>query len=181
MAQSGLATDVFQTKWGWVALCASGRGLRGVLLPVARKADAARWLREAAGDADGPSDPAAARLIGKVRKRIEDYFAGRSVSFGDVPLDLSDQPPFRRSALAALAKVGYGRRVTYGELAAAAGNASAARAAGGACARNPMPLVIPCHRVLSAGGRLGGFSAAGGVSVKRRMLAMEAGGGNVRR
>jgi methylated-DNA-[protein]-cysteine S-methyltransferase len=170
---AAVCAEVFETKWGWAAAAASPRGLCGVLLPVRRKADALAWSRRAAPDAAAGPPKAAAALLAEVRRRMGEYFAGRPAGFRDVPLDLSACPPFARRALAALAKVGYGRRLTYGELAAAAGNPKAARAAGAACAANPMPLVIPCHRVLAAGGRLGGFSAAGGLAVKRRMLALE--------
>ena len=176
---SGLAADVFRVSWGWVATVASKRGVQGVLLPVARKLDARRWIEKTAPDAvpadDPRTPPSVAKLLATVRRLIEQYFAGRPVDFTTLPLDLGDCPPFRRKALAALAKVGYGEKITYGVLAAAAGKPTAARAAAGACARNPLPLVIPCHRVIASDGSPGGFSAAGGVALKRRMLALEAG------
>ena len=173
MAETPRIADVFATEWGWAGLCASACGLRAVLLPTRRKADARHWRKHVAPAEDAAPPREAVQLLARVRGKIQDYFAGKPVDFAAAPLDLSDCPPFARAALAALAKVGYGRRITYGELAAAAGNPKAARAAGAACARNPMPLVIPCHRVLAGDGALGGFSAAGGVAVKARMLALE--------
>jgi methylated-DNA-[protein]-cysteine S-methyltransferase len=173
MTVEPIYAGVFPTAWGWAAVAASPRGLCGVLLPV-RRTEAAAWAECLQPPGGRPADRRTARLMASVKRRMIDYFAGRPVDFHDVPVDLSACGPFARRVLTALAKVGYGRRVTYGDLAAAAGNRRAARAAGAACAANPTPLAIPCHRVVAADGGLGGFSAAGGVAAKRRMLALEA-------
>lgn len=101
-----------------------------------------------------------------------DYFAGRPADLSGITLDLAGCTPFQRRVYRALRTVPRGRTVTYGELARRLGAPGAARAVAGAMARNPVPLVIPCHRVMAAGG-LGGFSAAGGTDLKRRMLVLE--------
>lgn len=101
------------------------------------------------------------------------YFCGEPVDFSAIPLDTSGLSATERAIYAALREVPYGRTTTYGELAARVGQPGAARAVGMAMARNPWPLIVPCHRVLAKGGALHGFSAPGGLDTKRRMLAME--------
>lgn len=90
----------------------------------------------------------------------------------DVPVDLSGEPPFHRRVLARLRKVPPGETVTYGDLAAEVGRPGGARAVGNAVASNPVPLVVPCHRVVAADG-LGGYGAGKGVETKRRLLKIE--------
>ena len=103
--------------------------------------------------------------------RIEEYFRGKRVEFDDVPLELEWCTPFQRAVAEALRRVPYGETVTYGELAALAGYPNAQRAAGTFCAENRFPLVLPCHRVVSAGG-IGSYGSLG-VGYKRRLLALE--------
>jgi methylated-DNA-[protein]-cysteine S-methyltransferase len=88
-------------------------------------------------------------------------------------VDLTGVPPFEQRVYALLREVGPGATITYGELAERAGSPGAARAVGAAMGRNPVPVIIPCHRVLAGGGRSGGFSAPGGVSTKFRLLEIE--------
>jgi methylated-DNA-[protein]-cysteine S-methyltransferase len=107
-----------------------------------------------------------------VARELDEYFAGRRRGF-DVPLDLRLARGFRRVVLEHLRAVAYGTTVSYAQLAAASGNARAVRATGTACAHNPLPLVVPCHRVLRSDGTLGGYT--GGLEVKRALLALEAG------
>jgi methylated-DNA-[protein]-cysteine S-methyltransferase len=103
--------------------------------------------------------------------RVRSYFAGDRVSFDDVELDLSWGTDFQVALAAALRQIPYGETVTYGELAALAGRPNAQRAAGTFCAGNRFPLVVPCHRVVSAGG-LGGYGSLG-TDYKRRLLELE--------
>ena len=100
------------------------------------------------------------------------YFAGRPVSFRGIRYDLP-AATFAGRVLRACRNIPYGRTISYGRLASGAGNPKAARAAAAVMANNPLPLVIPCHRVIYADGRLGGFSAPAGVAQKRRMLRLE--------
>ena len=108
--------------------------------------------------------PEAARLVSR-------YFAGEAVSFDGVVLDLEWCTPFQRAVAMSLRGVGYGETVTYGELAALAGFPNAQRAAGTFCAQNRLPLFLPCHRVVAAGG-LGSYGSLG-VDYKRRLLELE--------
>lgn len=95
------------------------------------------------------------------------------MDFSAVVLDLSNIPDFHCRAYQSLARVGWGKTTTYGELARQLGDVSLSRAVGQAMGANPMPLVIPCHRVLASNGRAGGFSAPGGTATKVAMLALE--------
>ena len=106
----------------------------------------------------------------RAERQICEYLAGRRQKFS-LPLDLEAIPPFQKKVLRLALRIPYGRTVTYGQLAARAGRPRAARAVGRAMARNPLPLVIPCHRVVATGGGLGGYS--GGLNLKRRLLALE--------
>lgn len=110
--------------------------------------------------------------VASLAARLAAHLAGTPQDFSDVPLDTAGWPPFFAAARAAARRVPAGSVATYGDLARAAGRPGAARAAGRAMATNPVPLVVPCHRVVGAGGALGGFSG-GGVDVKRRLLALE--------
>jgi methylated-DNA-[protein]-cysteine S-methyltransferase len=106
-------------------------------------------------------------------RELDEYFAGRRRSF-DVPLDFQLSHGFRRAVHLHLREIGYGRTESYAEVAAASGSPAAVRAVGSACATNPLPLVVPCHRVVRSDGSLGGY--VGGADAKRRLLAMEASG-----
>ena len=109
-----------------------------------------------------------------VARQLEDWFAGKRHAF-DVELDLEGIEGFRRLALETLAReVGWGETVTYGELAELAGRPRAARAAGSAMRDNPLPFVIPCHRVVAAGGKIGGYGGGrNAIALKRELLARE--------
>jgi len=106
---------------------------------------------------------------------IDSYLAGKEVDLARVPVDLSHQPEFRRRVQEACRCIPYGMKLSYAELAARAGHPLAARAVGSAMSNNPVPLLVPCHRVVRSDGKLGGFSAPEGVRLKERLLAMEAG------
>jgi methylated-DNA-[protein]-cysteine S-methyltransferase len=106
-------------------------------------------------------------------RELDEYFAGRRRSF-DVPLDFRLSHGFRRAVHLHLREIGYGRTESYAEVAAAAGSPAAVRAVGSACATNPLPVVVPCHRVVRSDGSLGGY--VGGADAKRGLLAMEASG-----
>lgn len=103
--------------------------------------------------------------------RLQAYFAGEPVSFADVPAEENGWTPFQQALAQALRRVPWGSVVTYGELAALAGRPGAARAAGSFCAGNRFAIVIPCHRVVAAGG-IGGYGSLG-LGYKRRLLALE--------
>ena len=108
-------------------------------------------------------------LLDAARTQLTDYFAGRLQTF-DLPVAPKGSD-FERAVWAELTRIPYGRTLTYGDLAARVNGV--ARAVGGACGANPIPIIIPCHRILAAGGGMGGFSAPGGVETKRRLLELE--------
>ena len=109
-----------------------------------------------------------------LQEQITAYFQGSYVNFdADIPVLFMGLSPFARSVLAACKTVKYGQTISYGQLAAKAGSPKASRAIGGVMARNATPLIIPCHRVIRGDGKIGGFSAIGGVSLKKRLLQME--------
>jgi methylated-DNA-[protein]-cysteine S-methyltransferase len=108
--------------------------------------------------------------VTRARRELDEYFAGRRRSF-DVPLDWRLAKGFRREVLRATARIPYGRTASYREVAARAGSPAAFRATGSALATNPLPIVVPCHRVLPADGGLGGYR--GGAEAKARLLRLE--------
>lgn len=112
------------------------------------------------------------RLLDEPRRELDEYFAGRRRSF-ELALDLTGLTEFARRVLAAAAAIPYGEVATYMEVARGAGSPRGARAAGNALGSNPLPIVLPCHRVLHAGGGLGGYT--GGLDRKRALLAIERG------
>lgn len=109
--------------------------------------------------------------LGAAARELDEYFAGSRTAF-DLPLDLSLSKGFRREVLDHLQGITYGRTETYSEVAAAAGSPRAVRAVGSACATNPLPVIVPCHRVLRSDGSLGGY--LGGLDAKRALLSLEA-------
>jgi methylated-DNA-[protein]-cysteine S-methyltransferase len=113
----------------------------------------------------------APKRLDPVAREIDEYFARRRTSF-DVPLDFALSTGFRRSVLEHLPQIAYGRTESYADVARTVGNPKAVRAVGSACATNPMPVVIPCHRVLRTDGTLGGY--VGGPEAKAALLDLEA-------
>jgi methylated-DNA-[protein]-cysteine S-methyltransferase len=118
----------------------------------------------------GPRVLRASKPVDRVRRQLDEYFAGRRRGF-DVDWDIRSLPPYNRRVLEQLARVEYGTTTTYGQLAAVTGNPRAARAVGTVMHRNPIPIVLPCHRVVGANGRLTGY--AGGLERKERLLRLE--------
>lgn len=122
--------------------------------------------RMSRGAEPGDPDPALA-------ERIVAYGEGDRVEFDDVPLDLGAEPDFHRQVYDDILKLKWGETTTYGDIARRLGDLTLSRAVGQALGRNPIPLLVPCHRVLAAGNKQGGFSAPGGVASKLKMLVLE--------
>ncbi len=154
----------FQTCWGWLAAVRSAQGLTGLTMPQRTKAEAVGTI-ETAGLRRDPG------AFGKLGQQLAAYFDGRQVEFA-IDVDLGALPPFFARVLHAARMIPYGETATYADVARLAGHAKAARAVGQAMARNPVPIVVPCHRVVASTG-LGGFSAPEGLDLKRRLLALE--------
>lgn len=112
-------------------------------------------------------------LTATVACMLQQYFQGDRTEFNDIPIDLGGLTEFQRSVLVAARNLMYGEVCSYGQLAETCGSLGAARAVGGALAANPVPVIIPCHRVIASDGRLTGYSAPGGENTKRTLLKME--------
>jgi len=155
----------FDTDLGACAVRWTDAGVASVRLPSARIAELPRIE-------DGVAVPAA---ILEAIDGIRRVLAGESVDLGSVVIDDREVDPFRRQVYAATRAVPPGSTATYGDVARAIGrsDAEAARDVGAALARNPTPIIVPCHRVVGANGKLTGFSAPGGLATKRRMLELE--------
>ncbi len=147
-----MTTWVQESPLGPLRIAVGGAGVRSV-----------HYGAGADGAGDGPDT--------RVSAAFDAYFAGDLAALDAVPVDLEGTTPFARSVLSALREVGPGQLTTYGALAAAVGRPAAARAVGGVMAANRLPIVVPCHRVLAGGGKLGGYS--GGLGVKGWLLAHE--------
>ncbi len=166
---------LFDTAIGLCGLAWGAQGILGVQLPEANEADTRARILIRFPDARerAPSREAKSAIAG-----ITALVAGKRGDLGAVPLDMTGVPEFHRRVYEAARAIPPGRTLSYGEIAARIGAKGAARAVGTALARNPFAILVPCHRVLGASGKLGGFSAHGGVETKRRLLDIEAAGSN---
>jgi len=163
---------VFDTAIGPCGVAWSVRGLVAVALPEGSHSATEKRLANKARSAGAATPPPAiAALIADVKR----YLTGERVDFTPVAVDLSGLDPFRRKLYELMRDLGWGTTTTYGALAHELGldGWEGARDVGEAMGRNPVPIVIPCHRVLAAGGKLGGFSARGGPATKVKLLALE--------
>jgi len=157
------------------AICRCGlawgqRGVAGVQLPEAGERETrARMLQRFPAAVEAPPPPEVQRVI----DRIVALLRGAASDLSTVALDMEQLPAFHRRVYEAARTIPPGKTLSYGDIAGRAGAPGAARAVGQALGRNPFPIIVPCHRVLAAGGRIGGFSAQGGIATKRRMLAIE--------
>jgi methylated-DNA-[protein]-cysteine S-methyltransferase len=162
---------IFETAAGFCAIAWSELGVVRFQLPLKSAEAAERLLLRRAPDAT-PGEPRAE--ISEAIDAAKRYFAGEETNFSGVRLDVGDKDPLFQHIYEAARRIGWGRTTTYGALAKDIGaGREVARDVGAAMAQNPVPLIIPCHRVLTAGGKAGGFSAAGGTATKIRMLELE--------
>jgi methylated-DNA-[protein]-cysteine S-methyltransferase len=167
-----VAFVTFDAANGACGLAWTDTGLTRVRPFEPSRAMAASRLQTNAGTEAGETQLPA--MIAGVIEALRRFLSGEPATFDDTPLDMGGLSDFDSSIYAALRAVGWGETVTYGELARRIGEpASAARAVGAEMGRNPLPLVVPCHRVLASGGKLGGFSAPGGGRTKRVLLTRE--------
>jgi|KBSMisStaDraftv2_1062788.scaffolds.fasta_scaffold138715_2 methylated-DNA-[protein]-cysteine S-methyltransferase len=161
----------FDTSIGRCGIAWSERGIVAVQLPESREADTrARLLKNHPEAAQSVPPPEIQRAL----DGIVSLMAGEESDLSIAVLDMGHVPPFHRKVYEAARAVPPGATLSYGEIAKQIGAASSARAVGQALGRNPFAIVVPCHRVLAADGRIGGFSANGGVATKLRMLSIEA-------
>jgi len=162
---------VFETEHGFAAIGWSARGVTAFRLPAGTAGESERSLLRRLPDAVRTDPPAE---IASVIAAAQRYFAGEQTDFTAIPVDLGEQEPFFTRVYGAVRALGWGESTTYGAVAKQLGaGPEFARDVGQAMANNPVPLIVPCHRVLAAGGKVGGFSAPGGSIAKARMLALE--------
>lgn len=162
---------VFETQLGPIGLAWSGEGLSRVQLPDRDAAQTGRRIAQRTR-----SEPWSGALPEEVATTLADlqrYAAGEPVPFAGVKLCYEGIPDFNASVYRALCQVKWGETTTYGTLANAVGEPGAARAVGVAMGRNPWPIIVPCHRVLAAQKKIGGFSAPGGATTKEALLRLE--------
>jgi methylated-DNA-[protein]-cysteine S-methyltransferase len=157
----------FNTAAGWLAAVASSKGLVKITLPQGTKQQSLDLLDIAKDDASLSPD-----RFADLAQRFRDYFEGKKISFPD-RLDISSATPFQRDVWQAARLIPYGETKSYGWVAENINKHGAARAVGQALGKNPLPIIIPCHRVIGSNGNLTGFS--GGLEVKNRLLRLEGG------
>jgi methylated-DNA-[protein]-cysteine S-methyltransferase len=168
---SDLQYFIFETASGFCGIAWSSAGVARFQLPARSAEGAERMMqRRAPGAAPGLPTPE----VGEVVAAVKRYFEGKETDFTQLRLDLDRQDEFSQRVYAAARRIKWGQTTTYGTLARELGGGpETARDVGQAMASNPIPLIIPCHRVLAAGGKVGGFSAPGGATAKLRMLDLE--------
>lgn len=177
-ASVDIAAAAFETAFGWVAVAHRNATVEGIVFGHQSRRHAidalGRNMKQECISLDvlemAEHPPAIVKLV----ERLTAYSSGEPVDFSDVRVQQQRLTPFGRRIQQACRRIPRGRTCSYGELAVAAGSPGAARAVGQAMARNRFPLIVPCHRVLASGGRIGGFSSPQGLAMKRRLLALEA-------
>lgn len=162
---SEVKLDVFQTRIGWIGLAWTPRGILWLVLPRGSRNEVLHELQQEFVDGVSASAPA------EIKKELTEYAEGKRREF-DLPLDWSLVKPFQRAVLTVALKIPFGETRTYGWIARAIGKPQAARAVGRALATNPIPLILPCHRVVGSDGSLTGYG--GGLPLKKKLLEMEA-------
>ena len=162
--------SLFDTAIGRCAIAWGEAGICGVQLPeVNPTATRKRMARRFPGASEGAPPPAVQRAV----DRIITLLRGEASDLSQIQLDMRDVPPFRQRVYEHSRTIAAGSTLSYGELASRIGSPGAARAVGQALGKNPFAIVVPCHRVLAAGGKPGGFSASGGLDTKLKMLRIE--------
>lgn len=169
--QPNIYYSLIETHLGWVGISGSEQGLKRLVLPEKKEEEVLKQLTE--------NMARKTRLILSVNyfsllvEKIRDYFNGKPVYFEDQRADLSEYTRFQKTVLLKTREIPYGTVRTYRWLAEQSGYPLSYRAVGGVMRINPLPLIIPCHRIIGSKGKLTGFSATGGVALKGKMLEME--------
>jgi methylated-DNA-[protein]-cysteine S-methyltransferase len=156
---------IFKTPSGWMGILGSPAGLVRITLPQPSEVKAISLL----GDNLNRAKPSASRFNDLI-KRFQTYFSGHKADFPDI-LDLSEATSFQREVWEIARRIPYGQTRSYAWVAGQIGKPEAARAVGQALGKNPLPIIIPCHRVLGSNGSLGGYS--GGLEMKKYLLTLE--------
>lgn len=160
---------IFKTKWGYFGLAGTKSVICRTQLPGPEyKQVESRLLKNL------PEAQFDKTYFKMLQKQIAAYFEGSCINFNsNIPIILDGLGVFSQKVLTTCRKIEFGQKISYAGLAKKAGRPAASRAVGNALAKNPLPLIIPCHRVLRTDGKMGGFSTPGGISLKRKMLTLE--------
>lgn len=169
---------LFDTAIGTCGVAWTEQGLARVQLPEATPAAAAARLVRFGGGATQASAPYP-DVIARLISDIQSLLRGDRIDLSSVTLDIARLPDFDQRVYEITRAIPAGSTLTYGDVAAKLGDVGLSRAVGQALGRNPIPIVIPCHRVIAAGGEIGGFSATGGAATKRRILDIESAQGSL--
>jgi methylated-DNA-[protein]-cysteine S-methyltransferase len=167
---SPAAFALFATAIGTLGVAWSARGIAGVFLPEASDAATRRRIARRFPGARESAPPADVR---RALDAIAALLRGERTDLSEIPLDMSEVPELHRRVYEVARTIAPGRTLSYGEIAARLGDKQLARDVGQALAKNPFSIVVPCHRVLAADGKPGGFSARGGLATKLRLLSIE--------
>jgi methylated-DNA-[protein]-cysteine S-methyltransferase len=168
--QSGFHFAMFDTAIGRCGIVWGGRGIVAVQLPQPTEAQTLVRMRQRYSGLAETSPP---RSVQRAIDGMVELLEGQPADLSDIELDLSDVPEFNRSVYAIARDIPPGSTLTYGDIAKRLGGVELSRSVGTALGQNPCPVVVPCHRVLAAGDKPGGFSANGGVVTKLKMLEIE--------
>ena len=161
---------LFDTPIGICGIEWGPRGINGLQLPMGSDEKTRTRIRQRHGDI---SEAAPTKEVQRAIDRIIELLAGKPDDLRDIPLDLDGVPEFNRGVYDIARTIPPGQTMTYGDIAKRLGGVELSRDVGQALGRNPCPIVVPCHRVLAAGRKPGGFSAKGGISTKLKILAIE--------
>jgi O-6-methylguanine DNA methyltransferase len=158
---------IFKSSWGWMGISETSKGIDTIVLPKGSKRAIESALRSVTGERfeEGVSD-----RLEEARRQVLDYLDGKREAF-NMPLDLARGTPFQRRVWQVLQRVPYGKLRSYQWIASRVGGRHYARAVGSAVGANPLPVLIPCHRIVAQDASLGGFSC--GLPMKRKLLTLE--------
>ncbi len=166
-ADAAVAQSVFETELGWMGVAGTTSGAVRLTFGHETETDAMRRLSLA------PGEMSPFVWMDEAAEVLKQYAQGTETDLSRIPIDLPPTTPFRRRVRDVVRSIPAGETLTYGQVAALAGRPGAARAVGTVMSSNPVPLLIPCHRVVGAAGGLGGYSAPQGLPMKRRLLILE--------
>lgn len=170
LSYRGLLVQTIETDWGWIAAMGKEQVLH--FLTMGQPDEQSAITATSSGSLSELPEPR--RWHPRLEKLLRSYVAGKFVDLNEIEIELGHLTPFQQKIIAHCRKIPYGETLSYGELARKAGSPGAARAVGSVMAKNRFPLIVPCHRVVSAGGKLGGFSAPAGTNLKQQLLDLEA-------
>ena len=165
--------NAFRTNIGWLGIAGRDEVVRAVFVGHPSALSVMQAAQQWASESSPTGSLNETDWCPALRTRLQAYTDGEPVDFEDFKLELPTRTAFRDKVLAATRRLGYGVTTTYGDLARRVGHSGAARAVGTVMSTNRFPILIPCHRVLAAGGKLGGYTSPSGPDLKQRLLDME--------